>query len=136
MEEIVQRRLLDTHRETVVAVVAAGRTVADAWPDESVSDPDAITTPLERILQEQQLTGPLLSLLDTGATAAGGSVQGDPVPAPPYVAFTSRGPICRATLSDGSRLVIELELFAVDRAPRQYRFLDPDPDACLGVHIR
>lgn len=116
--------------------VDAARTVAAAWPDETVRDPSAIAAPLERELRERGLVEDLLATLDTGAAAIDESIRGAPVPAPPYLSVTSRGPVCRATLSGGDRLVVEPVLFAVDRRPARYRFADPAVEECLRVHLR
>lgn len=128
--------IADAHRETLAAAVDAGRTVARAWPDETVTDADAVVDPLERVLRERGLPADLLATLDTGAGAVDASIRGSPVPAPPYLAVTSRGPVCRATLSDGRRLVVEPVLFDVGRRPPRYRFADPAPDECLRVRLR
>ena len=133
MEE-VRRRVLRNHRETLAATIDAGETVAAAWPAETVSDGDAITGPLGALLDERALPPALLDVLATAVAATGGTLQADPVPAPPYFVVTSRGPVVRATLTDGRRLVVELELFGVDRRPTTYRFLDPTPEECLCVH--
>ena len=135
-ETAAREAIGDSHRETLAAAVDAGRTVARAWPDETVSDADAVAGPLERVLRERELPADLLAMLDTGAAAVDASTRGAPVPAPPYLAVTSRGPVCRATLSDGRRLVVEPVLFEVERRPPRYRFADPDPEECLRVRLR
>jgi len=133
--EGVPSRVLAEHRATIEAVVDAGATVAEAidrWP---VTDGETIRLPLERLLRERGLLTPLLCTLDTGADAVGTEIQGQPVAAPPYLAVTSRGPICRATLAEGRRLVIEVSLFAVTTRPRRYQFREPDPETCLQVSL-
>lgn len=131
----VRARILEEHRETIAVVIDAGKTVADAveWP---VADADTIRRPFERLVHECELAGPLLGLLDTGVTALGAELQGDPVPAPPYLVVTSRGPVCRGTLADGRRLVVELAVFAVETRPRRYRFRNPSVEECLRVQCR
>ena len=135
-ETDVREAVADAHREPLAALVDAGRTVARAWPGETVSDADAVAGPLERELRDRGLAEALLATLDTGAAAVGASIRGSPVSAPPYLAVTSRGPVCRATLSDDRRLVVEPVLFDVERRPPRYRFDDPDPDECLRVRLR
>jgi hypothetical protein len=135
-ETATREAIGDSHQETLAAAVDAGRTVARAWPDETVSDADAVADPLERVLWERELPADLLAMLGTGAAAVDASIRGSPVPAPPYLAVTSRGPVCRATLSDGRRLVVESVLFDVERRPPRYRFADPDPEECLRVRLR
>ena len=135
-ETAAREAIGDSHWETLAAAVDTGRTVARAWPDETVSDADAVAGPLERVLRERELPADLLAMLGTGAAAVDASIRGSPVPAPPYLAVTSRGPVCRATLSDGRRLVVEPVLFEVERRPPRYRFADPDPEECLRVRLR
>jgi len=136
MEERVRRRLLASHRETLAATVEVGRAVARAWPGNRASDPGAVRRPLETLLRDRGLAADLLALLDTGAAVVDESIQGSPVPAPPYFAITSRGPLCRATLSGGDRLVVRVALFRVGPEPPRYRFRDPDPDECVRIRIR
>lgn len=132
----VHRRLRDAHAETLAATVDAGRAVASTWDADAVEDSTRITEPLETQLRERGLDAALLELLATGADALDTSIQGDPVTAPPYLSITGRGPVLRATLADGPRLVATVGLFAVERRPARYRFRDPDPAACLEVEVR
>lgn len=129
----VRERVLAEHRDTVAAVVEAGTSVAarvETWP---VTDPDRLRGPLARELESRGLLDPLLGVLDTAVGTLDTSLRGDPVAAPPYLVVTSRGPLCRGTLADGRRLVVELSLFAVERRPRRYRFRDPAVGECLRV---
>lgn len=132
----IRRRLLDDHRATLATTVDAARAVAAGWDGEAVADPNRITAFLERELRDRGLATDLLALLETGADVLDTEVQGDPVAAPPYLAVTGRGPVVRATLADGRRLVIVVSLFAVERDPTRYRFRDPGPDDVLGVELR
>lgn len=136
MDGAVRRRLLDTHGETIEAVIDSGQTVARALPHEDVSESAAVSRPLNALIGKRKLRGELLAMLHTGAAAIDESVAGTPVPAPPYLVVTSVGPVCRATLSDGRRLVVTVRLFDVDRRPVRYRFADPDAETCLDVRIR
>lgn len=136
LESTIRTRLLESHREILQSVIHAGRSVATAWPTDDVQESGAVTEPLEHLLREQGLAADLLGMLQTGTAVMGETVQGRPIPAPPYLVITSRGPICRGTLSDGRRLVVALELFAVRRSPTRYRFRDPTPDELLSVSVR
>ncbi len=136
MHGTVRRCLLDTHGETIEAVIDTGRTVARALPEEDVSESTAVSRPLNALLAKRELPEELLAMLHTGAAAIDESVAGTPVPAPPYLVVTSVGPVCRATLSDGRRLVVSFRLFDIDRRPVWYRFADPDVETCLDVRIR
>jgi hypothetical protein len=134
--ETVRQEILTTHYETVSAVIDAGRsieTTVDDWP---VSDPRVIREPLERLLRDWGLLEPLLEILESVADALDRAIEGKPVTSPPYLAVTSQGPVCRATLSDNRRLIVELVLFDVQRRPRGYRFRDPEPAECLRISRR
>jgi hypothetical protein len=136
LESTIRTRLLEAHRETLQSVIDAGRSVATAWPTDGVQESGTVTEPLEHLLRERGLAADLLGMLQIGTAAMNDTVQGRPIPAPPYLVITSRGPICRGTLSDGRRLVVVLELFAVRRSPTRYRFRDPTPEELLSVSIR
>lgn len=113
----------------------AGRAVASSWSEAAVSERKDVTEPLARRLERSGLTGELLDVLETAVRATGGEAVGEPVPAPPYLVVTSRGPLCRVTLAEGRRLVLVFELFDVERGPRRYRFRDPAPETCLQVEL-
>jgi len=136
LESTVRTRLLEAHPEALQSVIDAGRSVATAWPADAVQESGAVTEPLEYLLRERGLAEDLLGMLLTGTEAMNETMQGRPVPTPPYLVITSRGPICRGTLSDGRRLVVLLELFTVRRSPTRYRFRDPTPDELLTVSLR
>lgn len=135
VEQRIERQVLATHRQTVADLCALGRTVAASWTGKTVSEGSQVTDPLARQLDDAGLREQLLSAITTGVDATGGELPGSPVPAAPYVVVTSRGPLCRATLDDGRRVVLLFELFAVERRPRTYRFRDPSPDTCLTVRL-
>jgi hypothetical protein len=132
---MLRERLLDQHRETVATVIEAGRAVDRTLPD-TVTEASSIDARLEAELAHRALSESLLELLEDVAGAINEPIQGQPVPAPPYLVVTSRGPICRGTLATGTRLVIELELWAVERAPVRYRFRDPVPEDCVQIALR
>jgi len=135
-ESAVRARVFDTHRETLRSLIDAGRTVAASWSGRRATDATAVRAPLERVVEKRGLNGALLEMLRVGVDALGTDAKGTPLPAPPYVVVTSRGPLCRVTVSDGRRLVIAVELFEVDRAEPSYRFVDPDVRDCLAVRIK
>lgn len=132
----VRTRLLEAHPETLQSVIDAGRSVAAAWPADAARESGAVRDPLAHLLREQGVSDDLLEILQTGAAAIDESVRGTPIPAPPYLAITSRGPVCRGTIGGDRRLVILLELFGVQSQPTRYRFLDPTPEESLSVSIR
>lgn len=121
-----RERVLDAHAETVETVLRCADAVAEAWPAESATDRGAVADPLRRELESAGVWARLPDVLAGAVDAAGFSLPATPVAAPPYVAMTSKGPILRATVSDG-RLVVLLQTFDVERgsgsnqAPRYVR---------------
>jgi len=134
-ESQIRRQLLNYHAKTVRSVIDAGETVANAWPGNTASESNSVTEPLDHILKMRGLKQKLVSFLRSGVAAGEMSTDANLVPAPPYIVVTSRGPICRVTLDNDTRLVISLELFGIRRNPTTYVFLDPDPSDCLSVSI-
>lgn len=132
----VQERVRSEFDGMLADLVDAGREVADSWGDDAVSSAAMVSAPLEEAIRGRGLAEALLGSLGAGAAALDSEVQGRPVPAPPYLVVTSRGPLCRGTLADGRRLVLTFVLFVVDRRPSRYRFLDPRPEECLDVNLR
>lgn len=136
MSTQIQDALLSAHRPTVVACIDAGRHVEKTWSGEVVTQSDRVVEPLGEILEASDLLSALLGPLQTAAETLGEPLTGTPVPAPPYVVVTSRGPMCRGTLADGHRVVVLLELFGISSRTRAYTFRDPTPDDCLSIEIR
>lgn len=135
-QDAVRKEVLTAHHDTVAAVCESGHRVAANWSDTTVSEPEQVTNPLADRMAESGLDAKLLGTLSTAAEAVDGAIAGTPVPAAPYFVVTSRGPLCRATLDDGRRLVLQFALFAVERRPRAYRFREPTPETCLEAVIR
>jgi hypothetical protein len=133
--EPLRRQLLAAHADTIKDVVDAGTAVTSAVEEWPVTDGTVIRAPLDRLLQERGLPTRLLATLETAAATLGEEISGAPVAAPPYYLVTSRGPLCRGTLADGRRLVIEFELFEVKRRPRRYDFCRPSPGECLQISL-
>ncbi len=119
-----RRRIQREHRGTVRAVDACADAVADAWDGPLATDRAAVVDPLRRRLAARGVLETLPRVLADAVDAAGFELPATPVPSPPYVAVTSRGPILRATVDPG-RLVIRLDAFEVVRDPDPgYRRLD------------
>lgn len=123
-----RERLLAAHAETLDAVLAAADAVAanaddgadDAWfrlddGRPATADRDALVPALRSELERRGVLDALPTLLAAAADAAGYELQAAPVPAPPYVAVTSTGPVLRATVADG-RLVVNVDCFEVVRS--------------------
>lgn len=105
-ESVRERRdLLDT-------VSACADAVTADWESNTITDSDRITGPLRVLLSEAGVLDSLPGVLADAVTAAGGTLEAQPVAAPPYVVLTSRGPLLRATLGD-DRLLVRLDCFRV-----------------------
>lgn len=131
-----RRRILAEYGDTVRAVVDAADAVATTWERETTGDRTAVAGPLERLLRERGLADRLVALLAEAVDATGRDVAADPVPAPPYLAITGRGPVLRGPVADG-RLVVTLAVFAVERdGGARYRRVGSDPGAVLEVEFR
>lgn len=77
-------------------------------------DRDALIPVFRSVLGDRGILGELPELLAAAVDAAGYELPATPVPAPPYVAMTSTGPVLRATVADG-RLVVRIDCFEVVR---------------------
>lgn len=127
---LAREHVLSADREVVTGVLDAADDVAGDWPSlpdgrPATSDREAVVDPLRRELEERDLLGRLPGLLAGAVKAAGYRLPADPVPAPPYVAVTSTGPVLRGTVDDG-RLVVAVDCFEVVRA----RSLEAERNDC------
>lgn len=111
-------RLLAEHAELLAtvldcadAVAADFETTVDGAP--ATRDSRSIREPLQATLERAGVLAELPAVLVDAVEAAGASMPAKPVAAPPYVVVTSTGPTLRATL-DGTRLIVRLEVFAVE----------------------
>lgn len=122
-----REHLLAVERETIAAVLDAADAVVsvdagatgEAWfrLDDgrfATSDREALVPQLREELSNRRLLHELTGLLATAVDAAGYQLAARPVPAPPYVAMTSTGPVLRATV-DAGRLVVAIDCFEVVR---------------------
>lgn len=157
--DAARRYVLDDHRETVVGVLDCADEVASTWDatsadrdvtDHSATDSDvsddatdrgavsraAVVEPLARRLESTGLLATFPDLLAGAVAAAGCSLRATPVPAPPYVAVTSRGPVLRAT-TDAGRLVVLVRAFDVERGEGTRYVRGPEtPDDALELRLR
>lgn len=142
-EAAAREYILSEHGETIAAVIRCADVVAESWPDEATTGETSMTTdrekvvePLSRELHKFGLLAEFPSILAESVSAAGCSMQATPVPAPPYVALTSRGPILRATVSAG-RLVVSLDVFDVVRDGRtRYVRGESTPKNVVSVELK
>jgi hypothetical protein len=106
------RRAIEAESDVLDAIAASANAVVADWPGGDASDGPTVADSLGVELRECGVLANLPGVLEAAVDAAGGRLSADPVPAPPYVAVTSRGPVLRATL-DGGRLVATLAVFRV-----------------------
>ncbi|WP_284031236.1 hypothetical protein [Halobaculum lipolyticum] len=136
--EQVRERLLAEHAALFDGVAACADAVASRWDGDATADRDAVVPALREALEAAGLLRALPALLATAADALGARLPATPVAAPPYLVVTATGPVVRATLPEVGRLVVSLDVFAVDRSgetPR-YRRVDAPAGAVLSVAVR
>ena len=109
-----RRRIRERHGSIVAEINDCADRVAEPWDTSRTTNPDAVVEPLHAALAERGLLERLAHVLADVASATGYELRGTPVPAPPYVVVTSRGPVLRGTIDPG-RLVIEFDAFEVVR---------------------
>ncbi|MFD1645788.1 hypothetical protein [Haloarchaeobius litoreus] len=128
--------VLDEHAALLTRLGDCADRVAAAW-ETPPTDRAAVVEPLRAVLTESGALDALPGLLGGAVEAAGYELQASPVAAPPYVAVTSIGPVCRATVADG-RLVVTFELFELDRSGVEptYHRRDCPPEESVEVELR
>ena len=114
-----RRRIQTDHASVVDGINACANAVADPWDTSRTTDSQAVIDGLHRLLAETGILEALPGVLADAVEATGYELRATPVPAPPYVVVTSRGPVLRATIDPG-RLVVRFDAFDVIR--------DADPD--------
>jgi hypothetical protein len=132
----VRDRVRDAHPDFLDAVAAAGRVTAASWDAPYTSERHAVVDRFERVLRETGTLAAAPAVLATAVDAAGGRLQADPVPSPPYVAVTAEGVVIRAS-TDVGRVVVTVAPFAVERDPVRYvhRGLDAADPALVDVAL-
>ena len=137
--DAAREHLLTERREVVETTVECAGAVAAPWPPEGTTDRKQVVEPLRAVLSKVGLLSVYPSVLAECVAASGGELRAEPVPAPPYVTVTSRGPVLRATLS-GGRLVVTLAVFDVEREGRdghpRYVRGATTPEAVVRVEVR
>ncbi len=120
----VQERIQAEHTPIVEGINHCADQVAAPWDTARTTNPERLTDSLQSALEATGLLDQLPLVLADAVAATGYELQAQPVPAPPYVVVTSRGPVLRATIDPG-RLVIRFDCFEVVRDPGPaYRRLD------------
>ncbi|WP_226481821.1 hypothetical protein [Natrinema amylolyticum] len=109
-----RRRIQAEHVSIVDGIDACADAIADPWDTSRTTDGDAVADGLRRALEEAGILRLLPDVLADVVEATGYDLQARPVPGPPYVVVTSRGPVLRATIDPG-RLVVRFDAFDVVR---------------------
>ena len=110
----VRRRIHDEYADVVVEIDRCADAVADARASTETNEVESPRDGLQAALEATGVIGTLPAVLVTAVDAAGFELRAQPVPAPPYVVVTSRGPMLRATIDPG-RLVVRFDVFEVGR---------------------
>jgi hypothetical protein len=131
----VREYVLDTHEELLEAILACADGVAKSWDSGATTERRAVVVPFERTLGSSEVMDQLPTLLVGAVHALGEELSAEPVPAPPYVAITSLGPVLRATLDSG-RLVITIYAFDIERDPTRYVRGPADSADALTVELK
>ncbi|ELY49699.1 hypothetical protein [Natronorubrum bangense] len=109
-----RRRIENEHPDIVAGISHCADHVAEPWDTARTTDSDAVSKRLQSALEATGLLEQLPLVLADVVAAMGYELRAQPVPAPPYVVVTSRGPILRATIEPG-RLVVRFDAFEVVR---------------------
>ncbi|WP_254529788.1 hypothetical protein [Natrinema gelatinilyticum] len=115
-----RRRIQAEHESVVDGIGACADAIVEPWDTARTTNREAVVGGLHRSLEETGIHGSLPDVLADVVSATGFELQACPVPAPPYVVVTSRGPILRATIDPG-RLVIRFDAFDVVRGSHSDR---------------
>ena len=134
-EAAAREYVLDTHEDLLETVLGWADSVAASWDGEAMTERGAVVDPFERALDSSGVTDRLPTVLVGAVAAIGEDIPADPVPAPPYVAITSIGPVLRATLST-TRLVLTIRAFEIERDPTRYVRGPADTASALAVAFK
>lgn len=137
IRESVRECVLESHRETVAAVIDCGDAVVADWGRDWSDDPAQVRSALAAEIRASDLRSAFVTVLRDAVAATGRDLLADPVPASPYVVVTSQGPVCRVTVSD-ARIVITMAVFRVDRTDGGPRYVRTGTEAedVLSVEAR
>lgn len=130
----VRDRLLAAHADLLVATADRADAVARSCSGPATRRADVVE-PLTAALSDADILERYPAVLATAADALGESLPAPPVAAPPYVVVTGTGPVLRASLPSG-RLVVRLEVFALERDPERYVRIGESPDEILEIERR
>lgn len=113
-----RRRIRTEHAPVVDGIDDCADRVVDRWDTDLATDRDAVVGGLRSALEAADLLERLPAVLADAVDATGCELPAQPIPAPPYVVVTSRGPLLRATIDPG-RLVIRFDAFEIVRSDRR-----------------
>ena len=134
-EQAVRRAVLDDHESLLETILDCADGVAASWDDEGTTERQRVVEPFERLLAERGVVDRLPALLADAVAALGEEFPAEPVAAPPYLTVTSVGPVLRATLA-GARLVITIQVFAIEHDPTRYVRGAATPSEALAVALK
>ncbi len=134
-ESTLREYVLDTHEGLLATVLDCADCVIQSWDGDATTDRQHVVEPFERALQRRDVIGRLPTVLVDAVAALDESLSAEPVAAPPYLAITSVGPVLRATLSS-ARLVITMQVFAIERDPVRYVRGPATPADALSVALK
>ena len=134
--DTIRERLLTEHRATIDGVLDAAIAVTEALElNGQTATRRTITEPFSAVLEHRGHQREFPAMITTTADAAHLSLPAPPVPAPPYVTVTGRGPILRVA-GPNRRVVVLIKAFElVDDSEAEYRLLRADPEDALDVSI-
>ncbi|AFZ74355.1 hypothetical protein [Natronobacterium gregoryi] len=112
-----RRRLREDHGSIVATVDCCADAVAEPWDTARTTNRDALVDEFRSELETAGVLEEFPAVLEDAVDATGYELQAQPIPGPPYVVVTSRGPMLRATIDPG-RLVIRFDAFEVVRTDR------------------
>ena len=136
MTAAAREHVLAEHADLVGTVIDCADAVAAGWDGGSTAERRKVVPPLRAALDRSGATDRLPGLLAGAVRAAGFDLAAPPVAAPPYVAATSRGPVCRATVGSG-RMVVTLAVFGIERGDRvRYRRIGGTPGEVVRVAFK
>lgn len=138
--DVARAHLLAEHREPFAMVLDCADRVTEDWDGRdaqpSTTDRDVVTGSLRAALAETGVLERFPAVLRAAVVAGGGTLQGEPVAAPPYVTVASRGPILRGPVGPDRRIVIACEVFDVAPRPRRYVRGASTVEEALSVTVR
>lgn len=129
-------RVQSEHLAVLGAIDYCADEVRASWESDRTRDRRAVVEPLRTELDGMGVLERLPIVLSDAVEATGYALSATPVPAPPYVAVTSRGPVLRAT-TDAGRLVVLVRAFDVERGEGTRYVRGPEtPNDALELRLR